>query len=69
MAIKKGNVRLQATVSEQTMWELGQLQEMLNMSKSAIVAHAIFCLLADETAEREMERIGLGKEVQEENEN
>ena len=65
MALKKGNVRLQVTVSEQTMRELDQLREMLKWSKSMTVAHAISCLLIDEIAEREMERAGIGKEVQE----
>ena len=61
MAIKKGNVRLQVTVSEQTMRDLDELCERESMSRSRAVAYAIFAALVDSRVEAVYEEME-GKE-------
>lgn len=53
MAIKKGNVRLQVTVSEAALRDLDELRGLLGekWSRSAAVEHAIWCQLIDERQE------------------
>lgn len=59
MAIKKGNVRLQVTITESDMRDLDELCELYGgWSKSRAVSHAIFAALVEarvEKVEREKE--------------
>lgn len=51
MAIKKGNVRLQVTVSEDALRDLDELCELTRMSRSRVVAQAIGDALIDARVE------------------
>lgn len=56
MAIKKGNVRLQVTVSEDIMRDLEELCKLSNTTKSQAVAQAIWEALVDARVEATLKR-------------
>lgn len=56
MAIKKGNVRLQVTISEMDMDDLDELCKLKKTTRSRAVAQAIFDALVDARVEAQLER-------------
>lgn len=56
MAIKKGNVRLQVTVSEDCMKDLEKLCSLTKQTKSRAVSQAIWEALVDAEVEAQLER-------------
>lgn len=56
MAIKKGNVRLQLTVSEMCKQDLEELCKLTGLTKSKAVTEAIWNALVDARLEKTLER-------------